>query len=154
METPIQNENAILLEEVFQLLLESLDHDPFSQKSGHASKKHIARLRELLGQEFSFWLAETGNIYFSTLISAKKFADEFFSHSANEDKPSKQVYDLLLHTSQTMMCVGPHSEQTINVVIKLQTLTIGHKHITNDIAEIIENTVIQLRNCFCKRIFV
>ena len=154
METPIQNANAFLLEEIFQLLVESLDHDPFSQRKDHASRKHITRLRELLGQEFSFWLAETGNIYFSTLISAKKYADEFFSSGPDEDEHFKQIYDLLLYTSQLIMCVGLQSEQTINVVVKLQTLTNSHNHITGDISEVIENTVVQLRNNVCKQLIV
>ena len=138
----------------FQILLESLDHDPFNQRKIHSSKKHIARLRQLLGQEFSFWLAETGNIYFSTLISTKKYADDFFSHISKQDNNAKRVYDLLLHTSQLMMCIGPQSEQTINALIKLQTSTSANNHISSDISEVIENTVVYLQNCFYKQIIV
>ena len=148
------NSTAFLLEEVFQLLLEILDHDPFSQKKNHSSKSYLKRLRELLGQEFSFWLAETGNLYFSTLISAKRYADTFSMQKEKNDKNFKQLYDLLLHTSYLMMCIGPQSEQTINTLIKLDALTTDRDQISGDISKVIENSVLQLQRCVCNEITV
>ena len=148
------NSTAFLLEEVFQLLLESLDHDPFSQRKNRSSKSYLKRLRELLGQEFSFWLAETGNLYFSTLISAKGYADTFSRHSAKNDKNFKQVYDLLLHTSYLMMCVGPQSEQTINTLIKLDTFITDRNYTSGNISEVIESSVLHLQHCVCNEITV
>lgn len=154
MESIKNNSTAFLLEEIFHLLLEILDHDPFSQSTHHSSKSYLKRLRELLGQEFSFWLAETGNLYFSTLISAKRYADTFSIHNANNDKNFKQPYDLLLHTSYLMMCVGPQSEQTINTLIKLDALTTDRDHTSGDISEVIENSLLHLQRCVCNEIIV
>ena len=64
-------ESTFVLEETLQLLQESLEYDPFNQSNYQPTKKHITRFRNLLGQEFSFWLAETGNVFFSILITVK-----------------------------------------------------------------------------------
>ena len=152
MKTAQINSTAYLLEEVFQILHESLDHDPFCQKKFRSSKINLRRLRELLGQEFSFWLAETGNLYFSTLIAAKGHATIFFENSAIQHKDFLKLYNLLLHTSQLMMCLGPQSEQTINSLIKLDTYTSDNEQTNEDMSTVINNTVLHLQHCVCNKI--
>jgi len=67
---PANKDSAFLLEEVFQLLRESLAYDPFTQSKHQPTKRHITRFRNLLGQEFSFVLAETGNLFYAVLHAA------------------------------------------------------------------------------------
>ena len=138
-----------ILEEIFQILLESLDHDPFSQRKNNLSKKHLARLRELLGQEFSVWLAETGNLYFSTLKSAKNFAFELFENENPADK-SKQIYQQLLNLSRHSISFGIHSEENINALIKLQLLTSSQINLKSEISHVVENAIKYLQTRMSK----
>jgi hypothetical protein len=143
--------SLFLLEETFQLLRESLQHDPFSQSKYQPTKKHIIRFRELLGQEFTFWLAETGNLFYAVLISAKTHVDKGFGLQDKESNDAKIIYALLLHTSQLIMCTGLRSEQTIVTLLKLDRFTNSDTACLRDIHDVIDDTLCCLQTYLCKR---
>lgn len=143
-----------VLEEILQLLHESLQFDPFNQSNYQPTKKHIARFRNLLGQEFSFWLAETGNLFFSVLITAKPHADNIFTAQNEESLAAMQLYRHLLHVSQLIMSVGIQSEQTIAVLLKLNALLLDQDHLTEDLYYLIETTILELQKQVLNRISI
>ena len=142
------------LEEVFQLLRESLEFDPFNQSNFQPTKKHIARLRTLLGQDFSFWLAETGNLFFSALVSIKTDVDNLFDINDDDAKKAEKCYDLLLLLSQYNMCIGLRSERTITTLLNLNALVSDQSNLTDDIYTIIDNSLCSLQTQICKQITI
>ncbi len=147
-------ESSFILEEIFQLLRESLEFDPFNQSNYRPTKKHLIRFRCLLGQEYSFWLAETGNLFFSVLICAKTHADHLFGLNNNEAKLAKKCYGLLLHLSQLIMSVGLSSEKTITTTLKLNALVADQRALTGDIYSVIDATLCKLQKQICNQITV
>ena len=141
-----------MLEEIFQLLRESLEFDPFNQSKYQPTKKHLERFRNLLGQEFSFWLAETGNLFFSVLITAKTDADYLFSLNDDVGKQAKKCYGLLLYLSQLIMSVGLGSEKTIATLLKLNVLIKDQNILTEDIYTVIDAALCNLQNQICNQI--
>ena len=67
----------LYLEEVYQLLKESLEICPFNQNNNSPTKKHISRLKQLLDPEISSYLSEMGSLFFSSLMTAKIYIDNF-----------------------------------------------------------------------------
>jgi len=125
-----------ILEEVFQLLRESLQQDPFSVR---ATKKHITRLREILGLEFSLTLSESGNIFYAALTTANKHAHAEFVTVPNNPNTVMQKYETLLLTSFNIMRFGLHSNQTNRSLLQLVSLTNPRN------TELIEMTLISLQ---------
>ncbi len=134
-----------LLEEVFQILLEILDNDPFSQKNSNLGKKHLVRLRELLGSEFSVLLAETGCLFFSVLKTTEQHIAGFFE-AHNSLAPSQKIYAQLLYVSHLSMSIGLNSEETIDSLIELQSLTTKHNDMETEISNVVEDAIRHLQH--------
>ena len=113
---------AFKLEEVFQLLKESLEICPFNQNNCSPTKKHISRLKQLLDPDFSSCLSETSSLFFSSLMAAKTHIDSFELDKSTKLILLKNIYHQLLLTSQLIMSFGIHSERSINSLIKLKQL--------------------------------
>jgi len=145
---PLSSKDSVfLLEEVFQLLRESLEHDPFRQSKYQPTKKHIARFRSLLGPEFSFLLAETGNLFYAVLHSTKTLIDQEFNMQTPDAIEAKNIYSQLLLTSHLVMNTGIQSEQSINALLDLDQLADGQ---TETISDVLENTLSKLQKYICK----
>jgi hypothetical protein len=143
-----------VLEEAHQLLRESLEHDPFKQIGNQPTKKHLVRFRKLLGQEFTFWLAETGNLFFSVLITAKTHADSVFTAKNSSSTNAKNLYGLLLYESQLIMNLGLQSDKTTTVLFKLYTLVSDNHNTFTDTYTIIDTALYQLQKHACESISI
>ena len=137
----INQDSAFLLEEVFQLLKESLKYCPFSQQNNSPTQKHISRLKQLLGHEFSLWLSETGSLSFAALMTSKSNLDNIKPSEAVHILSLKKIYNQLLLVSQLTMSIGIHAERTMDVLIELQQLLDNRQQNLQDIDIIIFTTL-------------
>ncbi len=141
--------SILLLEETFQLLRESLKYCPFNQSNDYPTKKHLTRFKQLLDPEFSFWLAETGSLFFSVLMAAKSYADSIQQQFTPEHRHAKEIYNHLLLISQLTMSIGLHAQRTTEALLQLNELTARDEYARQDIYTVVDDALSQLQTYMC-----
>ncbi len=143
--------SLLLLEEVFILLKESLEHCPFDQNNCSPTKKHLARFKQLLGLEFSFWLSETGCLFFAVLKASQRHLDTILDDATNKHH-TKNIYENLLSLSQLTMSIGMDADQATECLLKLNEYTSSDEYLINDSKHVINAALSQLQFDICNLI--